>query len=224
MPCLRFRYFLRCQHLIRRFGYADIFVVPARLGKGGGLFPFLARTLTLPDDVELLGALTPRVCGAACSATSLADAVKARTLTNFKKAPARSVRNTRMLEPFYPYEQRAIAPCHCTAASFKTAHELPTKIDAENANTVSAQISFQHQLLATEANPKKNIFSNGKAICRRYQQSKHTNYDIRSQLAAPPARTGSMFAFSGIGSNTIFCGGAASTAFNTSAALEILKS
>ena len=47
---------MEAQHLIRRFGYAGFFVVPARLGKGGWLFPFLARTLTLPDDVELLGA------------------------------------------------------------------------------------------------------------------------------------------------------------------------
>jgi hypothetical protein len=40
-------------------------VVPARLGKGGWLFPFLARTFTLPDDVELLGALTNGFSGAA---------------------------------------------------------------------------------------------------------------------------------------------------------------
>jgi len=41
--------------------------------------------------------LTPRVCGDARSATSAAEAAKLCRLRNFEKAPARSVRNTRML-------------------------------------------------------------------------------------------------------------------------------
>jgi len=62
-----------------------------------------SHTICEPKLVRRNMQLTPRVCGAARSAASHADAEKARTLTNFKKAPARSVRNTRMLEPFCQY-------------------------------------------------------------------------------------------------------------------------
>jgi len=40
-------------------------------------------------------------------------------------------------------------------------YQLPTLLDAANPNTVSSQINFQHQLLATEADPQKAIFKIG---------------------------------------------------------------
>lgn len=44
--------------------------------------------------------LTPRVCGAARSATDINDAQDFRSLNNLKSDPARSVRNTRKVRPF----------------------------------------------------------------------------------------------------------------------------
>jgi len=89
------------------------------------------------------------------SATSLADAEKPRTLTNFKKAPARSVRNTRMLEPLCHRVKETCYRSPPFTATFKEAYELPTKFDAANANTVCSRSVGKPSCLPTKPTPKR---------------------------------------------------------------------
>jgi len=139
MPCLRFRYFLRCQHLIRRFGYADIFVVPARLGKGGGLFPFLARTLTLPDDVELLGALTPCVRGG-CARRRPTKPNRSNSIQKSRGCHRRSRPLHAHVRTFYPYVRKKHRQLSAYRSSCKTACEQPTSFASSQKASCTAPV------------------------------------------------------------------------------------